>query len=93
VSFPLALLAIPATGLIAAHHAAQQGAGQDGGRVRHLLNKPLAGSSELRDLVFHLHQMKDYHTLKCRASKKQQDISKLFGTNDRRCGPQRARFG
>jgi len=31
VAFALALLAKPATGLIAAHHAAQQGTRQDGG--------------------------------------------------------------
>src|SRR5204863_8029861 len=35
VAFPLALLAKAATGLIAAHHAAQYGTRQDGGKIRH----------------------------------------------------------
>jgi hypothetical protein len=58
VAFPLALLAKPATRLIAAHHAAQQGTGQDGGQVRHLPNELLAGGSELGDAIFHLYKMK-----------------------------------
>jgi hypothetical protein len=63
VAFTLALLAKPAAGLIAAHHAAQQGTRQDGREVRHLLLEFLAGSGKLSCSIFHLYNMKDKRSL------------------------------
>src|SRR6516225_5924356 len=65
VALPLALLAKPAAGLIAAHHAAQQGTRQDGGEVRHPIEELLAGRGKLSDLIFHLYKMKDTHPQTC----------------------------
>jgi hypothetical protein len=59
VAFALALLAKSAPGFIAAHHAAQQGAGQDRGKVRHLLEELLAGGGKSSAFVFHFYKMKD----------------------------------
>jgi hypothetical protein len=58
VAFPLVLLAKAATRLIAAHHAAQQGTAQDGGRVWHLPKELLAGGSESDHSIFHFYTMK-----------------------------------
>jgi hypothetical protein len=59
VALPFALLAKPATGLIAAHHAAQQGTRQNGGKVGDLLEELLAGSGKLSGPIFHIYKMKD----------------------------------
>jgi len=80
VAFPFALLARPATGLIAANHAAQQGPGQDSGRVRHLLNELLAGGGKLSDSVFHIYTMKDNTPTIVMTREKQQNIKEMFGT-------------
>jgi hypothetical protein len=53
VAVALALLAKPATGLVAAHHAAQQGSRQDGGEVWYLLQELLAGRGKLSSPIFH----------------------------------------
>src|SRR5712692_1046736 len=89
VTFPFALLARPATGLIAANHAAQQGTGQDGGRVRHLLNKLFAGGGKLSDPFFHLYTMKDNTPTYTTTREKQQNINKMFVIMD--CVPDRRR--
>jgi len=44
VALSLAFLTILTTGLIAAHHTAQQGTRQDGGKIRYLPNEALAGA-------------------------------------------------
>jgi len=62
VAFAFAFLTKPATGLIAAHHTAQQGTGQDGGKVRQLLEELLTGSDKLSGLIFHFYKMKDIIT-------------------------------
>jgi|SRR5580658_8655707 hypothetical protein len=79
VAFPLGFFAKPAAGLVAAHHAAQQGTRQDSGKVRHLLEELFAGSGKLSDLIFHFLQMKDIMTQPWNASEKQQNTEEMFG--------------
>jgi hypothetical protein len=82
VAFALALLAEPAAGLIAAHHAAQQGTGQDGGKIRHLLKELLAGSGKLSDLIFHFYKMKDIMLRNATQEKNDKTPQKCFTQRD-----------
>jgi hypothetical protein len=79
VAFAFALLAKAAAGLIAPHHAAQQGTRQDSGQVRDLLKELLAGSGKLSDFIFHHNLVKDITpTLRMQEKKSQNFVRNIW---------------
>ena len=59
VTLSLSLLTKLAPRLIAPHHSAQQGTGQDGGQIRDLLNELLPQGNQFLSYIFRIYTVKD----------------------------------